>query len=125
MKRDGILEAFRGASSGISVNEILSRLRIDPFSAEGCAVEALLFFLPEIRYVDGRWRIVEPARADRILTAIESYASTTGRKVFRAAAALESLPLKDQPTIEELAGLLQSAGGAYSLLPNAMIKRNQ
>ncbi len=87
-------------------------------------MEALLVLSPEVRLIDGRWRLIEVARRDRILAAVEAYASTTGKKLFRAAAALDGLSLKDQPTIEELKGVLASSGGRYSLLPNAMIKRN-
>lgn len=87
-------------------------------------MEALLFLSPEIRLIDGRWRLIEVARRDRILAAVEAFASTTGKKLFRAASALDGLTLKDQPTIEELKGILASSADRYTLLPNAMIKRN-
>ena len=124
MTRDRVLEVLHQVPSGASLAHILSELQINGHCEAGSAVEALLFLSPEIRLIDGRWRLIEVARRERILAAVEAYASTTGKKLFRVAAALDGLSLKDQPTIEELKGVLASSGDRYSLLPNAMIKRN-
>jgi hypothetical protein len=64
-------------------------------------------------------------RAAQLLAAIENYADTSGRKIFRLAAALSSLPASEYPTEEELQNILASSNGRFALLPNAMIKRNQ
>lgn len=125
MMRDRVLESLRGAHSGVSIGHVLAHLRIDPYGVEASAVEALLFLSPEVRLIDGKWRAVERARGDRIVTAIESYASATGKRLFRASAALDGIPIADQPTVEELEEILSSTGGKFSLLPNAMIKRNE
>jgi hypothetical protein len=124
VKREDLLGVLRTAPGGMSLAAILPQMRIDPHSPEASAVEVLLFLSPEVRLIEGRWRVVERGRGDRVIAAIEAYSSSTGKRVFRATSALEALPLNDQPTIEELADLLGTTSGKYALLPNAIIKRN-
>jgi hypothetical protein len=124
LMRDRVLGMLQRVPAGASLGHILGELNINPHSEEGSAVEALLFLSPEVRLIDGRWRVVELARRDRILAAIEAYASTTGKRLFRVVTALDGLPLKDQPTVDELREVLASSNDRYTLLPNAMIKRN-
>lgn len=124
MTRDRLLRALQRFPVGATLASLVADLQIDAHCDEASAVEALLYLSPEVRQIDGAWRLVDMGHRERILASIEVYASSSGKKVFRAAAALEGLPLKDQPTLEELRDVLASSGGRFTLLSNAMIKRN-
>ena len=122
--RDRVLGLLRSEQLGMPLGLVLSRLRIDPYSFEASVVEALLLVSPEVRRIDGTWRAMGVPRRERIVAAVTLYSDTTGKRLFRASAALDGIPVADQPTGEELAEILRSTDGQFTLLPNAMIKRN-
>jgi hypothetical protein len=66
VKREDLLGVLRTAPSGMSIAAILSQMRIDPRLPEASAVEVLLFLSPEVRLIEGRWRVVERGRGDRV-----------------------------------------------------------
>lgn len=124
MIRDELVEVLRGAPAGLPLSSIFSTLKSESRGLPAAAVEALLLLSPDIRFLDGTWRLIGTGRSNRILAAIESYASATGRTIFRAASALAVLAPDEHPTPEELAELIETTGGRFKLLPNSMIRRN-
>src|SRR5207249_2752748 len=110
MIRDQVIEELRESPKGLSLSSILSRLRIDGCSPGAAAVEATLLLSPETHCAESRWRMTSKGRSGHILTSIEAYASSTGKKVFRASSALASLPTDEHPTVDELRELLDSSG---------------
>lgn len=124
MLRNQLLEILGHEIAGLTVSalgEKLGRLSSYPTQA---VIETLLMFSPEVEYGDERWRLVRKSRTARILAVIESYADSTGKKIFRLSAALSSLPAHEHPTEEELQSALDASHGRFQLLANAMIKRN-
>lgn len=124
MMRDRLLSELQASPSGMSLPSLLSIMKIDSGSSTAAAVEAILLLLPEIYFAESRWRTSPKGKAARILSAIEAYASSTGKKIFRAGSALSSLAADEHPTADELSEVLDSCGGRFTLLPNEMIRRN-
>jgi hypothetical protein len=121
---DQVLAILRDSDAGITIDALLTAMKIEPCTPRASAVEVVLLLAGDVRCADGRWYVVGQDRWKRILACIESYAASTGRKMFRATSALDRLPADDQPTSEELAAIEEQSRGRYTLLPNAMIKRN-
>lgn len=124
MIRDRLLFELQAAPSGMSLPSLLSTMKIDSGAPNSAAVEAILLLSPDIYFAESRWRASLKGKAARILGAIEGYASSTGKKVFRASSALSSLAVDEHPTADELRDVLDSCGGRFTLLPNEMIRRN-
>lgn len=124
MIRDRILSELQASPSGMSLPSLLSTMKIDGGTPTAAAVEAILLLLPDIYFSESRWRTSLKGKAARILSAIEAYASSTGKRIFRAAPALSFLAVDEHPTEDELREVLASCGGRFTLLPNEMIRRN-
>jgi hypothetical protein len=122
MIRDELLQALRAAPAGLATATLITQAGLDPADAD--AAEAVLLLSPEVGRGEGRWRLLDCGRSGRLLAAIESFAASSGRKLFRAEAALASLAAHEHPTQEELQEAVEASGGRYSLLPNLMIRRN-
>lgn len=124
MIRDRIIRELQASPTGLDLPSLLSRMGIDVASAASAPVESILVLSPEVYFAESRWRIGSKSKASRILSAVEVYTGSTGKKIFRASAALGSLSADEQPTVDELREILGSSGGRFTLLPNDMIKRN-
>jgi len=124
MMRERLLKELQTSPTGLDLASLLSRLKIDGGTSACAAVEAVLLLSPEVYLSESRWRMGSKGKAGRILSAIEAYAGSTGKRIFRASAALSALSLDEHPTADELRGVLDSSGGRFTLLPNDMIKRN-
>jgi hypothetical protein len=124
MIRDRILSELQTSPSGMSLPSLLSTMKIDGGTPNAAAVEAILLLLPDIYFAESRWRTSLKGKVARILSAIEAYASSTGKRIFRAGPALSSLAVDEHPTEDELREVLASSGGRFTLLPNEMIRRN-
>lgn len=124
MLRDEMMAVLREFPTGLSTSGMLGRLNMDLHSKSAAVVEALLLLAPEVSSVQGTWRLAKKGRDGTILDAIEIYAVDTGRRIFRASAALERIPLHERPSEEELRRTIEQSGGRYELLPNQMIRRN-
>jgi hypothetical protein len=120
-----LISALGQAPGGLTTTAIAERVDgpMDPLNL--AAVEATLLLSPEVIREGDRWKLLVKGRSAQILAAIESCADSSGRKIFRLAAALSGLPAHDHPTEEELRAALESSNGRFALLPNAMIRRNQ
>lgn len=124
MIRDRIIRELQAVPTGLDLSSLLSRMGIDVASAASASIESILMLSPEVYFAESRWRIGSKSKASRILSAIEVYTGSTGKKIFRASAALGSLSAEEHPTADELREILGSSGGRFTLLPNDMIKRN-
>jgi hypothetical protein len=125
MFHDRLLSALTSAPGGLTTVVLAERAEVPTTPYSLAAMEATLLLSPEVSREGDRWKLMVKGRAAQLLAAIENYADTSGRKIFRLAAALSSLPASEYPTEEELQNILASSNGRFALLPNAMIKRNQ
>ena len=124
MIRERLFGELLASPTGLDLPSLLSKMRIDAGTSASAAIEAILMLCPEVYLAESRWRMGSRGKASRILSAIEVYTSSTGKKIFRASAALSSLSADEHPTADELREILGSSGGRFTLLPNDMIKRN-
>ncbi len=124
MIRGRLLSELQASPSGMSLPSLLSTMKVDSGTPTAAALEAILLLSQDIYFAESRWRTSLKGKAARILSAIEAYASSTGKKIFRAGSALSSLGIDEHPTADELRYVLDSCGGRFTLLPNEMIRRN-
>ncbi len=122
---DRLISTLSRAPGGLTVPTLAERLETgsDPFQLG--SVEATLLLSSEVSREGDRWKLLTKGRSGQLLAAIESYADSSGKKIFRLSAALSGLPAHEYPTEEELREVLASSSGQFTLLPNAMLKRNQ
>src|SRR5262249_35945259 len=99
MVPDELIQALRQAPAGLAAAPILAGGGLD--AADADVAEGILLLSPEVGKVDGRWRLLDCGRIGLLLDAIEAHAAASGRKLFRAEAALASLPAHEHPTQEE------------------------
>lgn len=125
MLHDRLLSTLSTAPGGLTIAALAERIDLEATAYKLAAMEAILLLSPEASREGDRWKLMVQGRAAQLLTAIENYADTSGKKIFRLAAALSSLSASEHPTEEELRDVLASSNGRFILLPNAMIKRNQ
>lgn len=125
MLHDRLLSVLSAAPGGLPIGALLERIDVQSTPYSLAAIEATLLLSPEVSREGDRWKLMVKGRAAGLLTAIENYADTSGKRIFRLAAALSNLPASEHPTEEELREVLNSTDGRFDLLPNAMIKRNQ
>jgi hypothetical protein len=124
MIRDQLIAMLDRNPGGLSSQALLERteLRSDPYVI--AAVDSFLLLSSEVKREGNLWKLIGQSRTAKILSAIDAYAKSTGKKIFRLSTALEGLPAHEHPTEEELIRALKASNGQYKLLPNAMIKRN-
>lgn len=119
--RDALFRCLASSSEGCSTRRIAQALELDK-TAEGIAtVEAFLMLSPECYQEGSQWRVRSTNRRARILSELQRYADSSGRRIFRLSAALSHVEAHEHPTEEELSATLE--GSEFELLPNAMIKR--
>lgn len=122
MIRDKLLNMFEESGNGLLLENVSEQFDGKDIGV-AYAIEAILMMSPEFACEEGRWKLLHKGKSAAILSAIESYADATGKKIFRATAALSNLSPGEQPTEEELREILTKSHGCYELLPNSMIKR--
>jgi hypothetical protein len=125
MLHERLLSVLASAPGGLTTSVLAERVDLQSTPYSLAAMEASLLLAPEVSREGDRWKLIVKGRAAQLLAAIENYADTSGKKIFRLAAALSSMPASDYPTEDELRDVLASSHGRFALLPNAMIKRNQ
>ena len=119
--REAILRCLASSPEGCSVQRVAKDLELDR-SGEGLAtVEAFLLLSPECYQEGDHWRVRSTNRRARLLSELQRYADSSGRRIFRLSTALGDVAPHEHPTEDELAGILE--GSEFELLPNAMIKR--
>lgn len=122
MIRDSMLSKLNEASGSTLVG-MASDLGSTPSAESIAALEIVLFYCSDVHSQDGKWSVAKTGRTAAILAAIDNFATSTGRKIFRVSSALQSIPPHEQPTETELQSALEMSHGRYELLPNAMIKK--
>ena len=122
MIRDQLLSTLGSLPKGLPLDHIVSLLG-NKDELAWFVIESLLMLSPEVVIQDDSWILLKKGRTSAILSAIEAYADSTGKKIFRASAALANLPPDAQPTEDELLSALSASHGSFELLPNLMIKR--
>jgi hypothetical protein len=88
------------------------------------SLEMLCNYMPELSSEGGKWKIGTMGRSSQLLIAIENYAMSSGRRIFRLSSALAAIPAHEHPTSDELKQALEMSHGRFEILPNAMIRRN-
>ena len=125
MIRDQLLSKLETNPKGLTTSTLVQQLDLQIGPEILCALEALLAFCSEVGFEGHKWKIVKRGRKIKILSAIESYANSSGKKIFRLSAALSGLPINEYPTEDELREMFDASSGQFQLLRNAMIKRNR
>ncbi|QDU37646.1 hypothetical protein Mal4_19610 [Maioricimonas rarisocia] len=123
MIRESVM-AHLSTTETSTVDGLLESCGLERTPESASALELLCFYTPELRLEGRRWKLARQSKASAILTAIDNYAISTGKKIFRASAALAHLPVEEQPTDDELENALRASHGQYQLLPNVMIKKS-
>lgn len=124
-RRDKIKQTLDRATTGMSTRHIAEVLTDGDSPDTLGAVEFLCMMSPDFQAVNGCWLTTQVGKTAAVLLALESYASATGKRIFRSAAAMENLPAETLPTEEELIQILEGSGQRFVLLPNQMIKFNK
>ena len=125
MIRDQLLSTLETSSTGMTTSALAQQLDLPSEPDTLCALETLLTFCGEVGLEGHKWKIVKRGRKTKIITAIESYANSTGKKIFKLSAALSGLSINEYPTEDELTEMFDATNGQFQLLRNAMIKRNR
>ncbi|MCG8601062.1 MAG: hypothetical protein MI807_13045 [Verrucomicrobiales bacterium] len=87
-------------------------------------VDLFCVMAPGLRKEGGEWKATSESKSTKVLVCLENFAHTSGKKIFRAEAALRGLPVEQHPTAEELQKAIEGSDGRFALLPNQMIKFN-
>lgn len=119
--REGILRCLANSAEGCTTRHIAQTLEFNQSAEELATIEAFLLLSPECYQEGQRWRAKSTNRRARLLSELQRYADSSGRRIFRLATALGDVPPHDHPTEDELGAILD--GSDFELLPNAMIKR--
>lgn len=109
---------------GASIGRLLQGSDIAISTETMAAAELLVQYSSEVVLDDGKWKIAQAGKSATILAAINNYATSSGRKIFRLSSALTQIPPHEHPNEDELKQALDLSHGEFELLPNAMIKRN-
>jgi hypothetical protein len=124
MNRDRLLVAFSDSPGGLPISSLGGLCDLGKDAESLAALELLCHYTPELDLESGKWKVVGIGRGAQILAAIENYAVSTGKKIFRLAAALSAIPAHEHPTEAELTQALEMSHGRYQLMPNAMIRKH-
>lgn len=124
MIRDQLLVCLDNIPGGVPINALAEQCDIGKDAEALAALELLCRYSPELGFDCGKWKAVKTSRGARILAAVENYAVSSGKKIFRLAPALSAIPADEHPTEDELTQALEMSHGRYELLPNAMIRKN-
>lgn len=122
--RKAIKQAFDCANRGMPTRHIAEVLGGDCSADTLGAIELLCMISSDFQNSNGAWLTTRSGKAGAVLVALENFATSTGKRIFRCSAALEALPADMLPTENELVQILESNGQRFELLPNQMIKIN-
>lgn len=125
MIRDQLIAKLETNPKGLTTSALSQQLDLQYGPETFCALEALLTYCDEVGHEGHKWKIIKRGRKNKILNAIEYYANSSGKKIFRLSAALSGLPINEYPTEDELREMFDASNGQFQLLRNAMIKRNR
>ena len=124
MIREKILDKL-SVSQDSEPTKSLARSCFDsPTPEHVAAIDLLCMYSTEITPIEDGWAVGRKNKTGKVLAMIENYSMTTGKKIFRLAAALNDLPPHEHPTQNEIEKTIELSNGKFKLLPNAMIKRN-
>lgn len=107
---------------GLTLEEIEAGLALHGVRVGPSVPECLLLLSDQVAYRGGRWFRRTTSKSDAVVEALHQYVRDTGRRVFKAEAALRQLLPEQQPTREELGQIVLDAG-EFELLKNDMIRR--
>lgn len=123
MSHEQLLAQLADATGPLTARDVATASGVPPTAEALATIELVAQLASEVRQQGNGWVLRADTPARRILAALRTYADANPtRSVFRAAAALGSLPIHEQPTEEQLRQLLATSA-EFKLLPNAMIKR--
>lgn len=125
MMREQMLSMLEINPKGLTTSALAQQLGLVQRPDIISALEALLSYCGEVGKEDHKWKIVKRSRKNKILSAIEAYANSSGKKIFRLSASLSGIPINEHPTEDKLREILDATNGQFQLLRNAMIKRNK
>lgn len=125
IRRDRIKQTLDPAATGMSTLHLAEALGDDSSPESLGAIEFLCLMSPDFQAVNGVWLTTKVGKSAAVLVALENYFTSTGKRIFRSAAALEGLPADTLPTEDELLKILEISGQRFELLPNQMIKFNK
>ncbi len=94
-------------ANGSTLLGMASDLVSTPSAEAIAALEIVLFYSSDVHNQDGKWSIAKTGRTSAILAAVDNFATSTGRKIFRVSSALQSIPPHEQPTETELQSALE------------------
>ncbi|MCB1064813.1 MAG: hypothetical protein KDN20_18075 [Verrucomicrobiae bacterium] len=122
--RPQILETLQSSPGGLSSRALAQKTGLDCTAESIAAVSVMALVSGDIRFEEERWKPTKSIGATpvAILAVLENYARTTGKRIFRASAALQFLSAEQQPTADDLQRIVEESGHAFELLPNSMIK---
>jgi hypothetical protein len=122
MKIDRIRAALVNARTAVSTRH-LSELLEEPLTGERLgAIELLCALNSTVSRSEGGWRASQMGKSSSVILALENFAASSGKRIFRASSALEGLTADVLPTQTELEELLKHGGSKFEMLPNGMIK---
>lgn len=124
MIRDQLLVSLGDTPGGAAVGSLGELCDLGKDAEAIAALELLCHYMPELGLDGGKWKVTTISRGAQILAAVENYAVSSGKKIFRLASALSAIPAHEHPTEDELTQALEMSHGRYQLLPNAMIRKN-
>lgn len=124
MIRDRLISSLGDNTGGATINSLAEQCEVGKDAEALAALEMLCHFTPELGIDSDKWKVARVGRGAQILAAVENYAVSSGKKIFRLSAALSAVPAHEHPTEDELTQALEMSHGRYQLLPNAMIRKH-
>ena len=122
LKIERIKAALTDARSVVSTRH-LAEVLDEPSNAERLgAIELLCALNPSVSHSAGGWRSSQMGKASSVILALENFAASTGKRIFRASSALEGLAADVLPTQAEFEEVIRNEGNKFEMLPNGMIK---
>src|SRR5689334_18554841 len=98
MIRDQVLGVLSNSSDGASIKGIIEQCELSTDSETAAAIEIICHYIPEITRDGDKWKLAQAGRYSKILAAIENYALSSGKKIFRLSSALDVIPANEHPT---------------------------
>ncbi len=122
LRIDRIKAALSNARVVVSTRQ-LGEVLDEPLNAERLgAIELLCVLHPTVLRSEGGWRTSQMGKTSSVILALENFAASTGKRIFRASSALEGLAADILPTQTELEEVIRNEGRKFEMLPNGMIK---
>lgn len=116
-----MLNLLRSALSGMTIDEMETGLARCGKTVPSGMVECLLLLSRNFTGKGNRWFLKTDDKLEAVMEVVKRYIEESGRRIFKADAALRGLPDNLKPTREELAQILLFSN-KYELLKNDMIR---